>query len=110
MQRDYTHYIQDMKEAISKILRYTEDVDYEAFCANELLMDGVIRNLEIIGEAAKKIPAEIRKEHPGIEWNKISGLRDVLAHSYFGIDTEIIWDVVRNKIPKLKMKLASFTA
>ena len=72
-----------------------------------MLVDAVVRNLEIIGEAAKNIPQEIRDKHPGIEWKKVCAFRDVLAHSYFGIDMEIVWDILRNKIPALKKEILS---
>ena len=64
-----------------------------------------MRNLEIIGEAVKKISLSIRKEYPRIEWKKISGLRDILVHEYFGVDVEIVWDIVKNKLPDLKKKV-----
>jgi len=67
--------------------------------------DAVVRNLEIIGEAAKNIPQAARQQYPEIEWRKISGMRDLMAHEYFGIDNEILWDVVINKIPDLRMKI-----
>lgn len=74
----------------------------EALARDERTLDAVIRNLEVIGEAVKLIPAEVREEHEQINWNKIAGLRDILIHRYFGIDVEIIWDVVQNKIPPLE--------
>jgi len=64
-----------------------------------------VRNLEIIGEAVKKISLSIRKEYPRIEWKKISGLRDILVHEYFGVDVEIVWDIVKNRLPDLKKKV-----
>ena len=67
-----------------------------------MVMDGVIRNLEIIGEAVKKIPSETRKKYPDIDWKRIVGLRDVITHKYFGIDSEIIWDIVKDKIVELR--------
>ena len=105
MQRDYRHFIQDIADAISKIERYIGDSDFEQFSSDEKLVDAVVRNLEIIGEAAKKIPPEIREKHPDVEWKKACAFRDVLAHSYFGIDLEIVWDIVRNKIPTLKKNI-----
>ncbi len=74
----------------------------EALARDEKTLDAVIRNLEVIGEAVKLIPAEVREQHGEINWNKIAGLRDILIHRYFGIDVEIIWDVVQNKIPPLE--------
>ncbi len=102
MQRDYNVYIDDILESIKRIEAYTKGKSQQEFIKNSLLVDGVIRNLEIIGEAVKKIPVEIKKNHPKIEWNKIAGLRDILIHEYFGINLEIIWDVIINKLPELR--------
>jgi uncharacterized protein with HEPN domain len=105
MLRDHRAYINDILEGIRKIERYTDNLSGERFSEDELVQDGVIRNLEIIGEAIKKIPDNIKNQHPDIEWKKIAGLRDILTHAYFGIDLEIIWDIVKNKIPDLKRKM-----
>jgi uncharacterized protein with HEPN domain len=61
----------------------------------------VVRNLEIIGEAVKKLPENLRSLHPALEWKKMAGLRDILIHEYFGLDAEIVWDIVKNKVPPL---------
>jgi uncharacterized protein with HEPN domain len=68
-------------------------------------IDAVIRNLEIIGEATKMIPESIRVRYPSVEWKKIAGLRDILAHHYFEVDLDIIWDIVQNKLPGLEREL-----
>jgi uncharacterized protein with HEPN domain len=73
----------------------------EGLAEDRRTRDAVVRNLEVIGEAAKKLPAETKRSHPEIEWKKIAGLRDILIHDYFGIDMDIVWDVVQNKLPPL---------
>ena len=91
MPRDFRLYLEDVIEAMAKIRRYT----------------AVVRNLEVIGEAVKKIPEDMRQKHAGIDWRKIAGLRDILIHEYFGIDIEINWDIVQNKLPSLEGSIRS---
>lgn len=100
--RNYETYLKDILESIRKIESYTIDISIVGFRQNELVQDAVTRNLEIIGEAVKIIPEEIKNKNKNIEWKKIAGLRDILAHAYFGIDIEIIWDIIENEIPILK--------
>ena len=100
--RDYKLYLDDIIEATKRIEKYTKGLTLERFKKDNLIIDGVVRNLEIIGEAVKNIPANVKEKHPDMEWKKISGLRDILAHEYFGIDLEILWDIIENKLPDLK--------
>ena len=76
-------------------------MSYDSFIKNELVYDAVLRNIEIVGEAVKQIPIEIRDRHPEIDWRRIAGMRDIVAHHYFSIHDEIVWDIVENKIPEL---------
>ena len=91
--REYKTYLKDILKAINKIEKYTLNLSFEDFTQNPLIQDGVIRNLEIIGEAIKNIPDDVKKANPEVEWKKIAGLRDILIHAYFGIDVNIIWDI-----------------
>lgn len=105
MPREFKVYLDDILESISRIEIYTEKMSYDDFAKNELVTDGVIRNLEIIGEAVKKLPDDVKRKYPEVEWKKIAGLRDILSHQYFGVNLRIIWDVVINKNPHLKVSV-----
>ena len=89
-----------MLEACEKVMR-SEGLDFHAFVRNELVYDAVLRNLEVLGEAAKKVPGSVRARHPSVEWRAIAGLRDVLAHAYFALDEATLWDIVAQKVPAL---------
>jgi uncharacterized protein with HEPN domain len=99
--RSWELFLRDIEEASLKVERRTRDVSFDEFVANDVLYDAVVRNLEVIGEAVKGIPAEVRERCPGIDWRQIAGLRDILAHAYFAIDDATLWDIIRNKIPDL---------
>jgi uncharacterized protein with HEPN domain len=103
--RDYILFIEDILTCIEKIERYTHNVSFEEFCGNDMAVDAVIRNFEIIGEAVKKIPEEIKNKYANVEWKEAAGFRDVLIHDYFGIDIEAVWDTVRNNIPPFKKEI-----
>ena len=102
MSRSLRLYCDDVLISCDKILRYTQGLDYNSFFADELRFDGVIRNLQVIGEAVKQIPPDIRDKYSQIEWRKISGLRDILVHAYFSLENETIWDIIQTKIIPLK--------
>lgn len=102
MSRDYSVFLEDILEAIGRIRRYTAGYSFDDFTKDDKTRDAVVRNLEIIGEAVKHLPEEVRLKHPDENWKKIAGLRDILIHEYFGVDMEIIWDVVQNKIEALE--------
>ena len=106
--RDYKLHLEDILQSIKKIEKYTRGADLHKFQDDELVVDAVVRNLAIIGEAAKHIPPQIKKKLPDIEWKKLSGLRNILIHEYFGVDSQILWDIVANKIPALKEKIQNY--
>lgn len=103
--REWRFYWQDVIASCRKIERYTLGMDREAFEADERTYDAVLRNLELVGEAVKQLPDEARALASDVEWRKIAGTRDFIAHAYFGIDGDILWDVVSNKIPELRRAL-----
>lgn len=88
--RDFVVFLEDILESCERILRYTEGLDFYQFVDEEIVFDAVVRRLEIIGEAASRIPQEVRERHMGIEWRKIVGLRNVVIHQYAGVDEEIL--------------------
>ncbi len=107
MPRDFEVYLEDIRQAIGKIQSYTAGITRDMFDQDDRTVDAVIRNLQIIGEAAKAIPDAIRAGYPNVEWKKIAGLRDILAHQYFEVDLDIIWDVLQNKLPELDRELGA---
>ena len=96
-------YLDDILEAIGKIRDYTAEMGYAAFTKDAKTQDAVIRNLEIIGEASGRLPASFQDAAPDIEWRKIVGLRNILAHAYFGVSIPVVWDVVQNKLDSLEL-------
>ncbi len=103
--RNYKLYLDDIAEAGGRIEKYAKGFTFVKLKKNSLVVDGIVRNLEIIGEAAKNIPANIKEKYPDIEWKKIAGLRDILAHEYFGVDLQVLWDIIENKLPVLKKQI-----
>jgi len=102
MPKDYRIYLNDIIECIEKIINYTTEYSLVDFCNDTKTIDAVIRNLEIIGEAGRRLPEEVRIKFPGVEWHKIISLRNILIHEYPGIDLETIWDIIENKLSPLK--------
>ena len=102
MRRDFRLYLDDILEAIHQIRTYVADQNEETFAKDRKTQDAVIRNLEIIGEAAGSLPDQVRKDQPEIDWRKITGLRNILIHEYFGINLPIVWDVIQTKLGPLE--------
>ena len=95
-------YLEHILLCIKKIEEYTKELDRKAFSENELIQDAVIRNIEIIGEATKKISSDLKSQYREIPWKEMSGMRDKLIHDYFGVDVDVVWKTVKEDIPFLK--------
>lgn len=105
--RDILLLIEDMLDAASKIKRYTKSTNFQSFSEDEKTIDAVVRNFEIIGEAANRMDPDFRLLNPEIEWNRIRGLRNRIVHEYFGVDLEIVWSIIENDLDSLIEQLIS---
>ena len=104
--KDDSTYLRHISDAIEKIERYLSNATYESFSGNDMMIDAVVRELEIIGEAARNLSNELCNKSPDIPWAKIKGMRNVLIHEYFGVDLKIVWDTYKNNLPTLKSFIA----
>ena len=103
--RDWRIRIEDMLEAIAKIERYAKGLSHAQFHEDEKTVDAVVRNLIVIGEAARLVPDEIAERHPEIAWTKMRGLRNLAVHEYFGVDADILWETTQHDLPPLASML-----
>lgn len=103
--RQYRLYIEDILECIEKIKKYTKDISLEEFSKDDKTIDAVVRNFEIIGEATRQLPQKVKNKYSDIEWKSIIDFRNVIIHEYFGIDLEIMWNIIETKLPPLEEKI-----
>lgn len=105
MKRDYALFLEDILKAMEDIEHFVKGMNFEEFSNDDKTFSAVIRKFEVIGEAAKSIPFNLRKKYSNIPWNNMAGMRDRLIHAYFGVDYEIVWESIKKEIPKLKPEL-----
>ena len=104
--RDSGLYLRDILSALEAIEAFVEDMDFDSFRDDDKTTSAVIRKFEIIGEASKNVPNRIKEQYPSIPWKDMAGMRDRLIHFYFGIDYELVWNTIRNRIPAIKPLLS----
>ena len=100
--KDNKVYMAHIMEAIEKIERYSAEKTYEDLLCDTLLQDGLARQLQVIGEACKQLPKDIKDDNPDVPWRAIAGMRDVLVHQYAGVNLKAVWEAVKNDVPELK--------
>jgi uncharacterized protein with HEPN domain len=103
--RDYTLYLKDILAAIDAIEGFVAGMSLKTFQADDKTVSAVIRKLEIIGEAAKQVPDEVRQDYSSVPWKEMAGMRDKLIHFYFGADHELVWKTVTERLPKLRLDI-----
>lgn len=103
--RDYRIYLKHILDEANYIIDHSSSIEYDDFINDETLKRSFARSIEIIGEAIKKLPDDLRDSHNTIPWKNIAGMRDILIHEYFGVSFKLVWDVVKNKIPELKTEI-----
>jgi uncharacterized protein with HEPN domain len=108
--RDFQVYVEDIIEAIDSIQAYTKGLTYEKFSCDKKTIDAVIRNFEIIGEATKQMPLAVRQEYSKVPWREMAGMRDKLIHGYFGVQLDVVWKTVKERIPAVRISICEVLA
>jgi uncharacterized protein with HEPN domain len=105
LERVYADYLEDILDAIQKVAKFIEGMTFDQFAADDKTAFAVIRALEIIGEATKHIPEEVRRNYPRLPWREMAGIRDKLIHEYFGVNLEVVWKTATEDLPKLEREI-----
>jgi len=102
MKREWEDYLADIIQSMNEVEEFTRGLTYESFMKDRKTINAVIRSLEVMGEASKRIPDEVRAKHSEIPWKRMAGMRDKLIHEYAGVDLETVWDVIQEEIPPIR--------
>ena len=105
MKRDYRLFIKDIIAAMESTEGFVEGMSFEQLTQDDKTSSAVIRKFEIVGEATKLLPDELKEEHHEIQWKRMAGMRDRLIHAYFGIDYKLVWEAIKTEVPSMKLKL-----
>ena len=107
--REWSLFVADMQEVIEKIASYVDAMTFTDFQSDPRTVDAVVHNLLVIGEAARCLPVSIKENHPDIDWIAINGLRNRIAHEYFGLSLSVIWEIVQTDLPRLQQQLSAWS-
>lgn len=105
-ERDYGDFVQDILDSINDVENFIDGMEFEDFIKDKKTIYSVVRAIEIIGEAAKNVPEQVRKKYPDVPWKQMAGMRDKLIHEYFGVDLEILWETAKDDVPQLKTPIS----
>jgi len=108
-ERDYGDFVQDILDSINDVENFIDGMEFEDFIKDKKTIYSVVRAIEIMGEAAKNVPEQVRKKYPDVPWKPIAGMRDKLIHGYFGVDLEILWETAKDDVPQLKTSISKVT-